>query len=73
MIIDKRQRDTYLDALDRADNGDPGLLAELIAGSVIDNLQRFVVPNIVGPARLVPLASSLRSRPVRCPRAPIKL
>ncbi len=37
-IIYKRQRDTYLDALDRADKGDPGLLAELIARSVIDNL-----------------------------------
>ena len=28
-IIYKRQRHTYLDALDRADKGDPGLLAEL--------------------------------------------
>jgi Fic family protein len=56
-IIYKRQRDTYLEALDRADHDDPGALAELIARSVIDNLHRFVVPNIAGPARLVPLAS----------------
>ena len=56
-IIYKRQRDTYLDALDRSDKGDPGPLAELIARAVIDNLHRFVVPNIAGPARLVPLAS----------------
>lgn len=56
-VIFKRQRDAYLDSLDRADKGDPGPLAELIARSVIDNLHRFVVPNIAGPARLVPLAS----------------
>ncbi|WP_020576188.1 Fic family protein [Actinopolymorpha alba] len=56
-IIFKRDRNRYLDALDRADNGDPGALAELIARSVIDNLHRFVVPNIAGPARLVPLKS----------------
>lgn len=56
-IIFKRDRNRYLDALDRADNGDPGALAELIARSVIDNLHRFVVPNIAGPARLVPLRS----------------
>jgi Fic family protein len=56
-VIFKRQRDGYLDGLDRADKGDPGPLAELIARSVIDNLHRFVVPNIAGPARLVPLAS----------------
>lgn len=56
-IIFKRDRNRYLAALDRADNGDPGALAELVARSVIDNLQRFVVPNIAGPARLVPLHS----------------
>ncbi|MCU1495501.1 MAG: filamentation induced by cAMP protein Fic [Acidimicrobiaceae bacterium] len=56
-VIYKRQRDAYLEALDRADHGDPAALAELIARAVIDNLHRFVVPNIAGPARLVPLAS----------------
>jgi Fic family protein len=56
-IVFKRERSRYLTALDRADNGDPGALAELIARSVIDNLHRFVVPNIAGPARLVPLRS----------------
>ncbi|GEL18795.1 Fic family protein [Pseudonocardia asaccharolytica] len=56
-IVFKRDRSGYLAALDRADNGDPGALAELIARSVIDNLHRFVVPNIAGPARLVPLRS----------------
>lgn len=56
-IIFKRDRQRYLDALSRADKGDPAALAELLARSVIDNLHRFVVPNIAGPARLVPLAS----------------
>lgn len=56
-IIFKRNRDAYLAALEQADKGDPGRLAELLARSVIDNLHRFVVPNIAGPARLVPLHS----------------
>lgn len=56
-VIFKRQRDPYLGGLDRADRGDPGPLAEIIARAVIDNLHRFVVPNIAGPARLVPLPS----------------
>lgn len=56
-IVFKRDRSRYLTALDRADHGDPGALAELIARSVIDNLHRFVVPNIAGPVRLVPLSS----------------
>jgi Fic family protein len=56
-IIFKRQRERYLGGLHRADKGDHDPLAELIARSVIDNLHRFVVPNIAGPARLVPLAS----------------
>lgn len=56
-VIFKRQRNAYLDSLDRADKGDPGPLAELIARSVIDNLHRFMDPDIAGPARLVPLAS----------------
>jgi hypothetical protein len=56
-IICKRQRKAYIDALDRADKADPGPLAELIALTIIDNLHRFVVPNIAGPARLVPLSS----------------
>lgn len=56
-IIFKRDRDRYLHALNQADQGEPGRLSELLARSVIDNLHRFVVPNIAGPARLVPLRS----------------
>lgn len=56
-IIFKRARNQYLAALDRADHDEPGPLAELIARSVLENLQRLVMPNIAGPARLVPLQS----------------
>ncbi len=57
VIIFKRQRDSYLSALARADGGDYGPLGELIARAMLDNLNRFIVPNVAGPARLVPLAA----------------
>ena len=38
------QRDHYLAALRHADDGDPGPLAELVAWSVADNINRFVLP-----------------------------
>jgi cell filamentation protein, protein adenylyltransferase len=56
-IIYKRDRDKYLSALRRADAGDIGLLGELLARAVLDNLYRFIVPAVAGPARLVPLAA----------------
>ena len=56
-IIQKRERPRYLQALRRADEGNYGPLAELIARAVLDNLYRFVVPALAGPARLVPLAA----------------
>ncbi|NJC62930.1 Fic family protein [Planosporangium flavigriseum] len=57
VIIFKRQRDAYLAALQRADAGDHGALGELIARAMYDNLNRFIVPNVAGPVRLVPLAA----------------
>ncbi len=57
MIIFKQQRPAYLSALARSDTGDHGPLAELIARAMLDNLNRFIVPNVAGPARLVPLAA----------------
>ncbi|MEV0533400.1 Fic family protein [Kitasatospora sp. NPDC050463] len=57
VIIFKRQRDAYLAALRRADAGDFGALGELIARAMEDNLNRFVVPNVAGPAGMVPLAA----------------
>ena len=57
VIIFKRQRDAYLAAMQRADAGDYGALGELIARAMYDNLNRFIVPNVAGPARMVPLAT----------------
>lgn len=54
-IVYKRDRLRYLAALRRADYGDLGALGELIARAVLDNLYRFIVPAVAGPARLVPL------------------
>lgn len=54
-IIYKGDRARYLAALRRADQGDPGPLGEFLARAVLDNLYKFVVPAIAGPARLVPL------------------
>ena len=56
-IIYKTDRPRYLRALRRADAGDPGELGEVIARAVLDNLYKFVVPAVAGPARLVPLAA----------------
>jgi hypothetical protein len=41
----------------KADAGDLGPLGELIARAVTDNLYKFIVPAVAGPARLVPIAS----------------
>lgn len=57
VIIFKRQRNACLAALQRADAGDCGTLGELIARAMYDNLNRFIVPNVAGPARLVPLTA----------------
>ena len=54
-IIYKGDRTRYLNALRRADDGDPGPLGEFLARAILDNLYKFVVPAIAGPARLVPL------------------
>lgn len=56
-VIRKPERGRYLNALRRADGGDPGPLAEMLARAVTDTLTRFIVPAIAGPARLVPLAA----------------
>lgn len=56
-IVFKNERAKYLAAMRKADRGDDGPLGELIARAVTNNLYRFVVPAVAGPARLVPLAS----------------
>lgn len=57
VVIYERDRNAYLRALRRADQGQPGQLGEMIARSILENLYRFVVPAVAGPARLVPLAA----------------
>jgi len=57
VVIYKRQRAEYLRALRRADTGDYGLLGEMLARSILDNLYKFVVPAVAGPTSLVPLAA----------------
>ena len=52
-----RDRAKYLRALQAADGGEPGPLAEMLARTVLDNLYRFIVPAVAGPNRLVPLAA----------------
>lgn len=57
VVILKQQRPHYLTALGRADQGDYGPLGELLARAMTDNLHRFILPSIAGPARLIPLAA----------------
>ena len=57
VIILKQQRPAYLAALEAADRGEDGALGELLARAMLDNINRFVLPNVAGPARLVPLPS----------------
>lgn len=54
-IVYKRDRSRYLHALDRADKGDSGTLAELLARSVRDSIHRLLLPGLAGPHRLVPI------------------
>jgi hypothetical protein len=57
VIVLKQQRPAYLAALQRADGGDYGPLGEILARAMYDNLNRFIVLSLAGPARMVPLAA----------------
>lgn len=63
-VIQKRERDAYLRALDRSDRGNHGPLGEIIARAVLDNIMRFLLPAIAGDAKLVPL-EALADRDIR--------
>jgi hypothetical protein len=56
-IIYTHQRDSYLRALRRADGGDCGALGELVCRAILENLYKFVLPAVAGPARLVPITA----------------
>lgn len=59
-IIRKRERAKYMQALRRADAGDPAPLGELLARALKDSLDRFMLPNLAGPVRLLPLSALTR-------------
>ena len=56
-VVYKRDRARYLRALARSDGGDAGPLAELLARSVRVSIDRFLLPALAGPLRLVPLSA----------------
>jgi hypothetical protein len=56
-VIAASQRPRYLQALRRADAGNPDPLAELIARAVSGALTRFLIPKLAGEAKLVPLSA----------------
>lgn len=62
VIVLKQQRPAYLAAMVRADARDYGALGELLARAMLDNLNRFIVPSLAGPARLVTLAALVDDR-----------
>jgi cell filamentation protein, protein adenylyltransferase len=57
IIVLKQQRAAYLAAMQKADSGDYCPLGEILARAMYDNLNRFIVPSLAGPARLVPLTA----------------
>lgn len=56
-VILKEQRGRYLEALRLADRGNPSSLAEVVARAVSSALSRFLIPNLAGDAKLVPLSA----------------
>lgn len=56
-IIRKKARSAYLRAIRKADQGDVAGLAEILARAVKESLDRFLLPNLAGPAKLLPLTA----------------
>jgi Fic family protein len=56
-IILTTHREQYLAAMRKADNDDFGPLGEMIARSIYDNINRFILPAIASEDRLVPLTA----------------
>lgn len=55
VVILKSVRPAYLKAMQKADDGDYGPLGEIMARGMMDNLNRFILPSVAGPAKMVPL------------------
>lgn len=56
-VIHTRDRPKYLRGLERADTNDPGPLAELFARAVTHGVNRFLLPSLAGPHRMIPLTA----------------
>lgn len=56
-VILAAQRPRYLQALKKADQGNPSALAEVVARAVSGTLSRFLIPKLAGEAKLVPLSA----------------
>jgi fido (protein-threonine AMPylation protein) len=56
-VILASQRRRYLQTLQSADDGNPNPLAEVVARAVHDTLNRFLIPNLAGDAKLVPMSA----------------
>ena len=56
-VIYKRDRPSYLRALEGTDRGEYGPLGELFARAVLDSLNRFLLPGLAGPLQLLPLSA----------------
>ncbi len=60
-IIYKSDRSKYLAALRRVDRDrDAGRLAELLARAVKHSIDRFVLPGLAGPHKIVPISALAR-------------
>ena len=57
VIVYKKDRTRYLRGLDRADRGDPAPLGELLARAVMNGIDRFLLPALAGPHRMIPLSA----------------
>jgi hypothetical protein len=66
-VIAKAQRPRYLRALGLADEGNANPLGEVVARAVGGVLTRFLIPNLAGAAKLVPLAALAARGPYPVP------
>ncbi|MCW5890585.1 MAG: Fic family protein [bacterium] len=62
-VILASDRSKYLHALKSADEGNLRPLTEIVARAVSDTLSRFLIPNLAGDAKLVPLSALAATGP----------
>ena len=62
-VILAESRPRYLEALQRADEGNPNSLAEVIARAVSGALSKFLIPKLAGEAKLIPLKALAAAGP----------